>query len=258
MKWILLCIRIWNKSFFSHISCIRETHIYVIRPTFHVYKSFQTNETYKRDLQKRPTKQTYKIDLQQSQNPSHTPWVGSSHARPRLRLSFRWGAAHIYILSIRKESCKGDLRKQKVKRDLSKHPHTPSQGPWNARPRLCLSVRWSVAHRHWYIWKKTYKRNLQRRPCKTNLQMRPTKEPYKKEIQKRPTKETCKRDLQKRPTKETCQRNQQKNSAHLGKAARVRGRVGSALFDETLLKIYASVYMKRDLQKRSTHTLCIP
>jgi len=162
-----------------------------------------TRETYKRDLQKRPTKETYKRDLQQ--RPTKKRCMHSL-LKYYVCVSIKWDIQQL------KKTYKRDLHKRPTKETHNKTVHAPA----TERLRVCVNQM-----RHW-----TTKRNLQKRPTKRyvnqirhtatkrDLQKRPTKGTHKKMVQAPAPKRSrvcvnqmrhtaTKRALRKRPTKET-------------------------------------------------------
>ena len=133
-------------------------------------------ETYKRALQKSPTKEPYKRALQK--RPHHIKKDLWAVARKEVR---NWALRKWRGGFVPRQIC--PQRQFQLKRDPQKRP-VSGGAKGSARLR---DLQKGPA-------KETYTRALQKRPTK-----RPTKETYKRTLPKSPTKETYTRDLQKRP-----------------------------------------------------------
>jgi len=170
-----------------------------------------TQKSYKRDLQKRPTKDNMCVKWAQR------VWKDSETYTRELP---KRGWKETLTKRSTKEMCKRDIHKDIYKRDLQKRP---------TKEKIC--VKWDQR-----VWKdlETYTRDLPKSPWKETFTKRSTKETYKREelcqmrpacieacverlrdLDKRDTKEVKKRpsnqDLQERRTKETYKRNWQKS-----------------------------------------------
>jgi len=129
---------------------------------------YQCRQTYKRDLQKRPTKETYKRDVQRKWKETYRENAKRPTAHDTLKESLE-----VSISEDRptKETYRRDLQKrrtEKMKRDLQKKCKVTYGARYIKRVSWCE-----------YQWRQTSKRDLPRRPTKRDLQKRPTKETYR-------------------------------------------------------------------------------
>ena len=190
-----------------------------------------TKETYKRDLQKRPTKENICVKWDQRVGKDSETYTRELQKRATKETFTNRSRKEMFKRHLHKETLKRDLQKRPPQRDLQERPikQTSTKRPTSTKENSTKRSTRETYKRD--LHKEIYKRDLQKRPLQRDLQERPTKETstkrptstketstkrsaretykrdlhkenYKRDLQKRPPQ----RDLQERPTKETYKR----------------------------------------------------